>query len=174
MKKKLVITPLLICMLASNTAAAKYSDEYKAQYPKRVKVETRQLRSGQTYQKTIFKLFDKKLQAGRLKLDLELDNSGPDICFLTFSTYSGRDFGTIKEMSWGDGKEAHEIKIFFTDAVYSCGTFADLAIATVRPADLKKAIIISAGITPIISQTSKEWKEWQAAVNAADRLIRER
>lgn len=173
MKKKIAFITLLALLLC-NAAAAKYSDEYKAQYPKRVKVETRQLRSGQTYQKTIFKLFDKKLQTGRLKLDLELDNSGPDICFLTFSTYGSRDFGTIKDMSWGDGKEAHDIKIVSTSAVYSRGTFADLVIATVQPSKIKNAIVINAGINPIIGQTSKEWKEWQAAVNAADRLIKER
>ena len=82
MKKKIAIAAVLVTLLINNVATANFSDEYKAKYPKRVKITTEQARSGKTYTKTAYKLFDRKLQSGRLKLDLEMNTSGPDLCFL--------------------------------------------------------------------------------------------
>jgi len=172
MKRKFTIVALLFSLLLCSTAAAKYSDEYKAKYPKRVKVTTEQARSGKVYAKTAYKLFDRNLQSGRLKLDLEMNTSGPDLCFLTFSTYGDRQINPIKSLSWGDGQQAHEIKIFYSDVLHpAVGRFAELAIATVRPEKLQKAIIFNAGHIIIINESSKEWKEWKDAIDAADKIM---
>ena len=174
MKKKIAFIALL-ALLFCNAAAAKYSDEYKAQYPKRVKVTTEQTSSGQKSQKVTFKLFDRKLQSGRLKLDVEKNSHSPDLCFLTFSTYGDSHINPIKQLTYGDGQQTHEINIFYSDVLHpAVGRFAELAIATVRPEDLQKAVILNAGIITIINESSKEWKEWKAAVDAAAKIIRER
>lgn len=173
MKKIIAIAAALIAALTiSNVAAAKYSDEYKAKYPKRVKVTTEQARSGKTFTKTAYKLFDRKLQSGRLKLELEMKTAGPDLCFLTFSTYGDSQINPIKSLSWGDGQQAHDIKIFYSDVLHpAVGRFAELAIATVRPEELQKAIIFNAGPIVIINESSKEWKEWKDAIDAADKIM---
>ena len=40
MKKLFAVVTLLATLMAANIADAKFSDEYRAKYPKRVKVET--------------------------------------------------------------------------------------------------------------------------------------
>ena len=172
MKKKIAIAAVLAALLINNVATANFSDEYKAKYPKRVKITTEQARSGKTYTKTAYKLFDRKLQSGRLKLDLEMNTSGPDLCFLTFSTYGDSRINPIRSLSWGDGQQAYEIKIFHSSVLHpAVGRFAELAIATVRPEKLQKAIIFNAGHIVIINESSKEWKDWKEAINAADKIM---
>ena len=68
MKKKIAIAALIAARTISNVAAAKYSDEYKAQHKKQCETITTQLPSGQKYTRDIIKLFDKQIPTGRLRL----------------------------------------------------------------------------------------------------------
>ena len=68
MKKIILIAATLVALLISNVAAAKYSDEYKAQHKRRVEVVTTQLPSGQKYTREIFKLFDRQIPGGKIRL----------------------------------------------------------------------------------------------------------
>ena len=175
MKKIIAIVALLISLLLSNVAAAKFSDEYKAKYPRRVKTTTTQMTNGQMHTSTEYKLFKRNLPTGRIKLDVTLSEKGPDICFLTVSTYGDSELNPIRELTWGDGQEAHKIKLFYSDFVRSgFRRYAELAIATVSPAELKKAIVISLDRKAVINESSKYWKEWQEALDTADKLIHDK
>lgn len=175
MKKIIAIVTLLVSLLLSNVAAAKFSDEYKAKYPRRVKTTTTQMTNGQMHTSTEYKLFKRNLPTGRIKLDVTLSEKGPDICFLTVSTYGDSELNPIRELTWGDGQEAHKIKLFYSDFVRSgFRRYAELAIATVSPAELKKAIVISLDRKAVINESSKYWKEWQEALDTADRLMHDK
>lgn len=175
MKKIIAIVTLLVSLLLSNVAAAKFSDEYKAKYPRRVKTSTTQMTNGQMHTSTEYKLFKRNLPTGRIKLDVTLSDKGPDICFLTVSTYGDSELNPIRELTWGDGQEAHKIKLFYSDFVRSgFRRYAELAIATVSPAELKKAIVISLDRKAVINESSKYWKEWQEALDTADRLMHDK
>ena len=175
MKKIIAIVTLLVSLLLSNVAAAKFSDEYKAKYPRRVKTSTTQMTNGQMHTSTEYKLFKRNLPTGRIKLDVTLSDKGPDICFLTVSTYGDSELNPIRELTWGDGQEAHKIKLFYSDFVRGgFRRYAELAIATVSPAELKKAIVISLDRKAVINESSKYWKEWQEALDTADKLIHDK
>lgn len=175
MKKIIAIVALLVSLLLSNVAAAKFSDEYKAKYPRRVKTTTTQMTNGQMHTSTEYKLFKRNLPTGRIKLDVTLSDKGPDLCFLTVSTYGDSELNPIRELTWGDGKEAHKIQLFYSDFVRGgFRRYAELAIATVSPAELKKAIVISLNRKAVINESSKYWKEWQEALDTADRLMHDK
>ena len=175
MKKIIAIVTLLVSLLLSNVAAAKFSDEYKAKYPRRVKTTTTQMTNGQMHTSTEYKLFKRNLPTGRIKLDVTLSDKGPDLCFLTVSTYGDSELNPIRELTWGDGQEAHKIQLFYSDFVRGgFRRYAELAIATVSPAELKKAIVISLDRKAVINESSKYWKEWQEALDTADRLMHDK
>lgn len=175
MKKKIAIAATLIAMMICNVATARYSDDYRAKNPKRVKVTTDRMSNGRLATKTTYLLFDKKLQSGRLKLSVDKNSASPDLCFLTFSTYGDGEIRPIKQLTYGDGQQTHEIKVFYSDVLHpAVGRFAELAIATVRPEELKKAIVLHADIITIISESSKEWKEWREALDSAEIILNER
>ena len=175
MKKIIAIVTLLVSLLLSNVAAAKFSDEYKAKYPQRVKTTTTQMTNGQMHTSTEYKLFKRNLPTGRIKLDVKLSEKGPDLCFLTVSTYGDSELNPIRELTWGDGQEAHKIPLFYSDFVRGgFRRYAELAIATVNPAELKNAIVISLDRKAVINESSKYWKEWQEALDTADRLMHDK
>lgn len=176
MKKKIAIAVALIAALTiSNIAAAKYSDEYKAQHKKQCETITTQLPSGQKYTRDIIKLFDKQIPTGRLRLKAEIGRPGPRILYLTYAA-TGRSYPKgIKELTWGDGKAAHKMRVFFYDySRIGHQNYTDMAIATTNPEQLKTAIVISADGNAVFSESSKHWPEWKAALDAAEKLINER
>ena len=177
MKKIIAFILTIALFLISNTAFAKFTDEYKAQYPNRVKTTTEQLPSGQWYSKTEYKLFDRGVEHGRLKLILQLNDKGPDLCFLSFRTLGNSSPKTINSLSWGDGEKAHDIKMFFsylTGAGHHCDrSYAALGMAHINPTELKQAIVISANDEVVLNRSHKRWKEWQEALDAAEKILEE-
>lgn len=177
MKKLFVFILTIALLIASSTALANFADEYKAQHPKRVKTTTEQLPSGQWYTKTEYKLFDRGVAHGRLKLTLQLNDKGPDLCFFSFHSLGNSSPKTINRLSWGDGEKAHEIKMFFS---YLTGSghrgdrsYAALGMAHINPTELKKAIVISANDEVVLNQSHKCWTEWQQALDAAEKILEE-
>ena len=177
MKKIFAFVLTIALVIASNTAFAKFTDEYKAQYPNRVKTTTEQLSSGQWYTKTEYKLFDRGVEHGRLKLILQLNDKGPDLCFLSFRSLGNSSPKTINSLSWGGGEKAHDIKMFFsylTGAGHHCDrSYAALGMAHINPTELKQAIVISANDEVVLNQSHKRWKEWQEALDAAEKILEE-
>jgi len=178
MKKIFAFVLTVALLFTNNTAFAKFTDEYKAQHPNRVKTTTEQLPSGQWYTKTEYKLFDRGVEHGRLKLILQLNEKGPDLCFLSFRSLGNSSPKTINSLSWGDGKKAHDIKMFFS---YLTGgghrwdrSYASLGMAHINPSELKQAIVISANDEVVLNQFHKRWKEWQEALDAAEKIFEEK
>ena len=175
MNKVVATTLLAVLLVLCNVADAGFIEDYKAQHPRRVKTTTEQMNSGQYYTKTEFKLFDRNLEAGRLKLSVSLNTKGPDLCFLVFATPGSSSTYVPSTLSWGDGEKAHDIKLFFR---YLTRTghrrYAGLAMAHIRPDELKDAIVISADNDVIMNQTHKRWNEWKEALDTADKLMKDR
>ena len=176
MKKKIAIVTALIVLLVSNVALAKFSDEYKAKYPKNVKTSTRQLKSGKISTTTDYDVF--KSKSGGLSLKVS-GLSGIKVAFLTFG-YAGNSWRFYDGLSWGDGKEAHKIPLGMkpTRQVFRGGV-SEVLVAGINPADLQKAIVIHAhsernGDEVIMNENNKRWGEWIAAVNAAVMLMQEK
>lgn len=175
MKKTILIAATLAALLISNVAAAKYSDEYKAQHKRQVETITTQLPSGQKYTRDIFKLFDRQIPGGKIRLKAEVGRPGPRILYLTYAA-TGKSYPTgINEMTWGDGKKAHKMRVFFYDySRISHKNYTELAIATVNPEQLKNAIVISVEGAAVFSESSKHWPEWKAALEDAEKLMGEK
>ena len=175
MKKTILIAATLAALLISNVAAAKYSDEYKAQHKRQVETITTQLPSGQKYTRDIFKLFDRQISGGKIRLKAEVGRPGPRILYLTYAA-TGKSYPTgINEMTWGDGKDAHKMRVFFYDySRISHKNYTELAIATVNPERLKNAIVISVEGAAVFSESSKHWPEWKAALEDAEKLMGEK
>ena len=166
----------VIVMTMPGIAEAKFSDEYKAKYPKNVKTTTSQLKSGKISTTTNYEVF--KSKSGGLSLRVS-DLSGIKVAFLTFG-YAGNTWRFYDGMSWGDGKESHDIKLGMkpTRQVFRGGVSEVLA-AGINPLDLQKAIVIHAhsernGDEVVMNASHKRWKEWQEAVDAAVKLMQEK
>ena len=176
MKKKIAFIALLALLLCS-TAAAKYSDEYKAQYPKNVTVKTSQTKAGKISKHIQYQVF-KSPKLGGLSLTVH-DIDGITTCMMSFS-YSGDRWHFYDKFSWGDGKASHDESLFLPPTrLARGGRVTELIMALVNPAELKTAVVVHAhsernGDELIMNEANKRWPEWQAAVNAADRLIKER
>ena len=92
MIKNLVLTAAVLLAL-SNVAFAKFSDDYKAQYPKNVTVNNKQLPTGQFETETIYSLFEASTVEGfwewkGTKLYV-IDKNGSKNCVLMV-TWNGR------------------------------------------------------------------------------------
>ena len=106
--KRIAILALLCSLFFANIADANFSDEYKAKYPKRVKVETKISPIGQQIKMITYTLFKKEIGAGWLLLQV-FDNDGLKLCSIAY----GETVSTPKDysyFSWGDGDKKHEIR----------------------------------------------------------------
>ena len=181
--KRFAMLVLIFTLLLSAVAEAKFSDEYKKSHPRRVKVETKLDASGQKVTSTHYTLFKKRLSDGLFMLSVH-DSYGIKGCSIAYITSGGTPHRFTK-FSWGDGKEAHDIKPLVT---YSArnepsqqyvipNKYSDYIDAHIRPADITGATIISVhdalNSYPIIYESHKLWKEWQEALDAACQIMKE-
>ncbi len=175
MQKMLMIVTALGLLVLSNTVAAGYADEYRAQHPRRVKTTITQNTKGQYEGSEKYKLFDRTIDGYQLKLEFKCNSKGPDLLLLTCSTFGGRNTPAITELSCGDGKNKHVLHRFvglhFPIRRHSVGTFL---IAHVNPSELYDAIVISANDVVVINNQHKRWPEFQQALRDAERLYNER
>ena len=109
MKKILAIVTLLTALLASNVADAKYSDEYKAQHPSRVKTQKTITASGRAAIFTRYKLFSRWFGDGLLELTVS-DCNDIKICTICYrvSGHSPREFVNF---TWGNLDNIHEKRV---------------------------------------------------------------
>lgn len=177
MKKIILIATTLAALLISNVAAAKFSDEYKAQHPKNVIVKTGQTKAGKMSTHIQYQVL-KSPKLGGLSLTVH-DIDGVKTCMLAFS-YSGDRWHFYDKFSWGDGKEAHEEKLFLPPTrLVRGGRVTEYIMTLVNPAEMKTAVVVHAhsernGDELIMNEANKRWPEWKAALDAAEKLINER
>lgn len=177
MKRIFTIVALLAALLTSASADAKFSDEYKAQHPGRVKTQNTITASGRTAMSTRYKLFSRWFGDGLLELAV-FDINGIKICTICYriSGHSPREFVNF---TWGDGENVHEIKpISSSCEVIGYNRFSDFIDAETNPKVLKAAKVISvydssSHSEPLIYESHKRWKEWKEAIDAADKLMNE-
>ena len=177
MKKLFTIITLMVAIMVSNMAEAKFSDEYREKYPRRVKTTTKQLPNGQMRTTTEYKLFDREVDNGRLKLMIYFGDY-IDWCYISFTSLGNNRLKTIDSLSWGDGKYNHDLKMNFSyltgSKVRGERSFAALGTARINPTDLKDAIVINANDEVVFYSSHKRWKEWLEALNAAEKLMSEK
>ena len=177
MKKIFTIVALLAALLTSTTADAKYSDEYKAQHPSRVKTQKTITASGRAAIFTRYKLFSRWFGDGLLELTVS-DCNDIKICTICYrvSGHSPREFVNF---TWGDGENVHEIKLINScTEVIGLNRFSDFIDAEADPKVLNAAKVISVYDSsfhsePLIYESHKRWKEWKEAINAAEQLMNE-
>ena len=174
--KKLTALTLVITLLFANTALAKFSDEYKAQYPKNVKVTTKQNSAGKTETTTWYKLFSPKSPQG-LNLTL-IDNGGTKMCVIYY-TYTGNKWKFYDKLTWGDGETVHDLlpAIKPTREVHRGYVLESIATA-INPTELKNAIILNAHTQNLLSdillnESHKEWSNWKKALEDAEKIMAE-
>lgn len=177
MKKTILIAATLAALLISNVAAAKYSDEYKAQHPKNVVVKTSQTKAGKMSTHIQYQVL-KSPKLGGLSLTVH-DIDGIKTCMLAFS-YSGDRWHFYDKFSWGDGKEAHEEKPFLPPSrLARGGRVTEYIMTLVNPTEMKTAVVVHAhsernGDDLIMNETNKRWPEWKAALEDAEKLMGEK
>ena len=178
MKKLFAIVTLLATLMVANIADAKFSDEYRTKYPKRVKVEKSIDPNGKPSKMTTYTLFKNEIGAGWLLLQV-FDNDGLKLCSVAY----GETLSTPKDyshFSWGDGEKKHEIRRLVSYYERKGrDRFHNFMNATIQPSDLKKAVVLSAHYNgyysdPIIHSSHKQWNEFMEALDVAERLIKER
>jgi hypothetical protein len=80
--KRTTIIILLCTLFFANIADAKFSDEYKAKYPKKVKTSTYQRKNGTFSTSTDYYLFKRKSDGLSL---IVCDLNGIKVCFLRYT-----------------------------------------------------------------------------------------
>ena len=177
MKKLFAIITLLVSLLAANAADAKFSDEYRAKYPRRVKVEKSINPNGKLSKMITYTLFKHQTSAGWLLMQV-YDNDGLKLCSIAYGETSStpKDYSRF---SWGDGEKVHEIPRLVSYYERDGHGYHNFMNATIQPSELKKAVILSTHYNgyfsdPILHSSLKYWKEWMEALDAADELIKER
>ncbi len=178
MKKLFTIITLMVALLTPNMADTKFSDEYRAKYPKRVKTSTYQRKNGTISTSTDYYVYKRKSDGLSLTV---CDLNGIKVCFLRY-TYNGDEWRFYDGLSWGDGKEAHKIRLLSEPRfdTYRHGRGAiEMLTAGINPEMLKNAIVLHAhserhGDEVIMNATHKRWKEWQESVDTAAKLMAER
>ena len=181
MKKLFTVITLLATLMMTSAADAKFSDEYKAKHPRRVKVETRLEPNGKKATKTTYTLFKHTLINGCPLHMFVRDIGGIKICSISYgdTTSYPADYAAF---TWGDGEYAHTLKTFlsYTDRV--CRDRYSHFITTQPKGpdlkDMKDAVVFSVEggghiSTPLLDPSHKRWKEWQEAVDAAEKLMNE-
>ncbi len=177
MKKLFTIVTLLATLLAANIADAKFSDEYKAKYPRRVKVETKIRPNGKQAKMITYSLFKHQTSAGWLQMRV-YDYDGLKDCTIVY----GETVSIPKDyshFSWGDGEKVHEIPRLVSYYERDGHGYHNFMNATIQPSNLKKAIVLSTHYNgyfsdPILNSSQKYWKEWMEALDIAEKLIKER
>lgn len=178
MKKAFAIITLLVALLTSNAADAKFSDEYKAQYPKRVKTQKIITDSGRPTTSTRYKLFSRWLSDGLFELAV-MDYNGIKVCTICYGI-NGNSPREFLNFTWGDGENAHEIQTLSSESKsISFNRFSDFIDARVNPKLLKTATVISVHDSylhseHLIYESHKRWKEWKKAIDAAEKIMNER
>ena len=182
MKKLFAVATLLATLMASNIADAKFSDEYKAKYPKRVKVTTEVASSGRKYTRITYKLFSRSIDGIPFKMVFTTSDDIIKFCDLVYGSVTSRPYG-FTGFSWGDGKNRHDIgkRFAYTDrwGRDKYFNFISSGINRSELAEMKNAIILSVhgGGSPtkkLLDKSDKHWKEWEEALNAAIELMNER
>lgn len=177
MKKKIAIAAVLAALLISNVATAKYSDEYKAQHPKNVIVKTSQTKAGKMSTHIQYQVL-KAPKLGGLSLTVH-DIDGIKTCMMAFS-YAGDRWRFYDKLSWGDGTQAHEEKLFLPPSRSSRGgRVVEYIMALANPTEMKTAVVVHAhsarnGDELIMNEANKRWPEWKAALDAAEKLMNDR
>ena len=177
MKKAFAIITLLVALLTSNAADAKFSDEYKAQYPKRVKTQKIITDSGRPTTSTRYKLFSRWLSDGLFELAV-MDYNGIKVCTICYGI-NGNSPREFLNFTWGDGENAHEIQTLSSESKsIGYNRFSDFIDAVVDPKLLKTATVISVHDSnlrsePLIYESHKRWKEWKEAIDAAEKIMNE-
>ncbi len=178
MKKLLTIVSLLATLLAANIADAKFSDDYKAKYPRRVNVEKSINPNGKNSRMITYTLFKHQTSVGWLLMQV-FDNDGLKLCSIAY----GETASTPKDylhFSWGDGETTHEIRRLVSYYERSGkDQYSNFMNANIQPSDLKKAIVLSTHYNgyfsdTILNSSQKYWKEWMEALDIAEKLIKER
>ena len=180
MKKLFAIVTLLATLMTANMADAKFSDEYRAKYPKRVKVTTQLKANGKTIKNVEYKLFKRRIGTGHLQLNVNVSDDIVKLCTITFwrfDTYP-KDYNKLR---WGDGKETHdwEKQIISYNDHGKYVEYQNVLIAhTFNFECLEKAVVFSAHHfyqdDIIIDKSHKYWNEWMEALNAASKIMSER
>lgn len=181
MKRTSII--ILLCLLFfANIADAKFSDEYKARYPRRVKVETKLEASGHKSTWTTYTLFKYHYNGSPYKLVLTDCNGFTKYCHLIYGTTTNSPVGFIT-FSWGDGTSVFELKplLVFSERRYP-GCWFHYVSASINRHDLdsmERAIVLSLHgggtvSTVLLHKSHKKWKEWEDALNAAAKLMQEK
>ncbi len=183
MKKLFTIVTLLATLLAANVVDAKFSDEYKAKYPRRVKVERRLEPSGKQSTKIVYTLFKHTFSDGS-PFQLVVRDSGGliKICSISYGNITTRP-QTYTDFSWGDGEKRHILERFLSYSErLGREKFSNFITSQITGSDLKEmkdAVVFSVEgggtySTPLLYPSHKWWKEWQEAVDAAAKLMTER
>ena len=190
MLKKIAATTAALLML-SNIAFAKFSDDYKAKYPKNVSTSTEQLPSGKMQTTTSYLVFDGAKSTppwspneGRpginyIKLFV-IDTNGVKTCTLRIEWAGYDSWKDYDAISWGDGETAHQMPLKsrpFRGKTYMSNYHEKVRVAA-NPTDLTKAIVISAhrenGSSDIVfNQANKDWDKWKASLEDAEKLLAE-
>ena len=182
MKKLFAIVTLLATLMAANIADAKFSDEYRAKYPKRVKVVTKMQTSGQIVTDVTYNLFKHTYKDITYSIVLTVSDDIVKICLFSAGTLTDHP-EKLANFAWGDGKNSHILKncMSFTDRK-GHRKFFNFLSANVMGADLKEmknAVAFSiqgpgAPREPILYPSHKHWKEWKEAIDAAEKIMNER
>ncbi len=180
--KRTAIIVLLCSLFFVNIADAKFSDEYKAKYPRRVKVETDMFSSGKIFTRTTYNLFNHTIKDITFSIVVTVSDDIIKICHFSAGTITERP-ASLTRFVWGDGKNSHNIKTLmsYTER-QGRETFFSFLSSNVMGADLKEmknAVAFSiqgpgGQWSPILYPTHKYWKEWLEAIDAAEKIMNER
>ncbi len=182
MKKMFTIVTLLAALLAANIADAKFSDEYKAKYPRRVKVTTKMQASGKTVTDVTYNLFSHTLNGIPFKIVLTVSDDIIKVCLFSAGTATDRP-EKLSNFAWGDGEKSHDLKPFISYTERrGHHKYVNFLSSNVMGTDLKKmknAVAFSiqgpGGYwQPVLYPSHKHWKEWQEAIDAAEKIMSER
>lgn len=179
--KRFAILILLCCLFFANIADAKFSDEYRAKYPRRVKVETKFEDTGRKSTKVTYTLFKCRLNGSPCKLVLTEYDGFIRFCHLIYGTSTNSPVG-FSTFSWGDGTSVYELKPFivFSERWHYGGYFHYVS-SSINRHDLdsmERSIILSlhgggSVSTTLLTKSHKKWKEWEEARQAAAKLLSE-
>ena len=180
--RKIFPIVLMISLLIPSIVNAKFSDEYRAKYPRRVKVTTSLQPSGKKLTTVVYTLFKHTLINGRPLQLIVRDRDGIKICSISYGDTTSHP-AHYEAFTWGDGEHEHNLKTFlsFTDRA-GHGRYSHFITTQPTGADLenmKDAVVFSVTgggsiSTPILDKSHKRWDEWQEAVDAAAKIMNER
>ena len=180
--KRFAMLVLIFTLLLSAVAEAKFSDGYKAKYPRRVKVETVMNGSGKQVTDVTYKLFKHTIQGHPFQIMLYVSDDIIKIC--SFSAgHSSNLPESLAEFTWGDGTKEHHIKksLAFTERRGRNDYFSFLSsdFGAAELEEMKAAVSFSlcgsGGFRePMLYKGHKYWDEFMEAIDAAAKIMSER